>query len=68
MKPLITALKKLFSRSAKKSNSLPPEGSIYTHYRKGSAYNGMSGVVKHHEDGKSFMIECETNVLCNIRL
>jgi hypothetical protein len=46
---------------------LPLEGSVYTHNKKGSAYNGLTGIVKHHNDGKAFMIECETCCLCNIK-
>ena len=38
-----------------------------THNKKGSAYNGMIGIIKHHNDKKSFMINCETNCLCNIK-
>lgn len=51
----------------RKEKQLPPEGSIYTHNKQGSAYNGMSGVVKHHNDGKHFMILCATSTLTNIK-
>jgi hypothetical protein len=50
-----------------KNNELPPEGSVYTLNKKGSAYNGMTGIVKHHADKKAFMIETGTCVLCNIK-
>jgi hypothetical protein len=68
-------IKNLFCKKAQKQcaisgvvrSYLPKEGSIYTHNKKGSAYNGMTGVVKHHYCGTRFMIECETGVLCNIK-
>lgn len=46
---------------------MPIEGSVFTYFKKGSAYNGMTGVVKYHEGGDGFMIECDTNCLCNIK-
>lgn len=46
---------------------LPPIGSTYTHNKKGSPYDGMTGVVGHHYDQKRFYIDCETNTLCNIK-
>lgn len=51
----------------RKQKQLPPEGSLYTHNKPNSAYNGMTGIVKHHEDGKSFMIDCNGSWLCNIK-
>lgn len=58
-------MKNIFKRKIKQ---LPPEGSIYTHIKKDSAYNGMSGIVEHHADGKAFMIKTETSVLVNIKI
>lgn len=46
---------------------MPKEGSIYTYRKRGSAYNGMTGVVEHHLCGDAFMIRCETNILAGIR-
>lgn len=61
-------MKKLFNKLQSLINkSLPKEGSLYIHNKKGSAYNGMRGIVKHHCCGTRFMIDCETRVLCNIK-
>jgi hypothetical protein len=49
------------------SVKLPKEGSVYTHNKKGSVYNGMKGIVFHHSDKKVFMIKCENSWLCNIK-
>lgn len=49
-----------------KRDRRPPEGSIYTHKKRG-AYNGMTGVVHHHGDGKHFMINTGSSWLCNIK-
>lgn len=50
-----------------KRRSLPKEGSIYTHDKKGSAYDGMTGVVHHHDCGAAFMIYTGDAWLCNIK-
>lgn len=50
-----------------KRNSLPKEGSIYTHNKKGNAYNGMAGVVHYHDCGTAFMIYTGDAWLCNIK-
>lgn len=50
-----------------KKKTLPKEGSIYTHNKKGSAYDGMTGIVHHHLDGKAFMIKCDGCWLVNIK-
>ena len=49
-----------------KQKQLPTEGSTYTINKKGSAYDGMSGIVTHHADGEAFMINCGNCWLCNI--
>ena len=48
-------------------SSLPEEGSTYTHNRNGSAYNGMTGIVHHHDCGTRFMIDTGSSWVVNIK-
>ena len=57
---------KLFNKILKR-RSLPAEGGIYTVNEKGSAYNGMTGVVHHSDCGTTFMIFTGNAWLCNIK-
>jgi len=57
----------MWFKRKQKEKELPPEGSLYTHNKPGSAYHGMSGIVTHHEDGRAFMINCGGSWLCNIK-
>ncbi len=50
-----------------KRKSLPEEGNIYTHNKKGSVYNGMTGVVHHCGCGTTFDIYTGDAWLCNIK-
>jgi len=51
----------------KRKIELPPEGSIYTHDDRTSPYFGMTGIVEHHADKKSFMIFTGTSWLTCIK-
>lgn len=49
------------------SSKLPQQGSVYTINKPRSAYDGMTGIVIYHSDGKRFAIECQTCTVCNIK-
>lgn len=55
---------KIFGSSKK---ILPKEGTTYTYNKKGSAYNGETGVVSHHNRRTKFMIFTGSSWLCNIK-
>lgn len=65
MEWLIQKIKKAFTRH--NASQLPEEGSVYVHNKKGSAYNGMSGVVYHHDCKTRFMIFTGNSWLCCIK-
>lgn len=46
---------------------LPKEDTTYTYNKKGSSYDGTTGVVSHHNCGTRFMIFTGDSWLCNIK-
>lgn len=64
MKILIQIIQKAFNIH---SVMLPKEGTIYTHKKRGCAYNGMTGIVRHHDCGTRFMIDTGSSWLCDIK-
>jgi hypothetical protein len=67
MNKFIKKLQKAFAIHNVVCSYLPEEGSTYTHNRKCSAYNGMTGIVHHHNCGKRFMINTGSSWLTNIK-
>lgn len=56
------------ARYIKKCKLLPPLGSVYTIDNPKSAFNGISGIVGHHDDGKSIYICLEGSTITNIKI
>jgi len=67
MKTIWNRIRKAFAIHIVVRSYLPEEGSTYTHNEKGSAYNGMTGIVYHYDCGTRFMIDTGSSLLCNIK-
>ena len=67
MKGLWNRIRKAFAIHGVVRSYLPEEGSTYTRNKVGSVYNGMTGVVYHHDCGTRFMIFTGSSWLCNIK-